>query len=395
MSITNPKEGDRIRHRETGQIHVFRGGQWDAVEVTPASSFGLNIADKGIADVANVLAGVAPRTLGGASTALAATADTGARAIQDLFAGRPTDVVGDFSRSFNSMSQTPAANRLLSAAMPGESLSEDIRAGIRATFSDMTTDEAREANAEDLREADEIFPFFSSAGRFSADAAALLTARRPVSNLRRDQAKKNVAEIEAYLDGSKRHIDEMPPLLRDKFNDFASDSMMKGLKRGRENLQSAGVKIGEAGLEGAFLAALNDGDPVTTAALTAGAQGAGSLALHMSLQPLKTNIPAWVAGMWVSHEIINAFGPGDQSFFESKDFAIQAATAALAVGALTALSGAGRIRGEAMAKYGQWADSLTALPRTFWTSHWEQWARNRKEGNVLPQQVSERMLADP
>ena len=224
----------------------------------------------------------------------------------------------------------------------------------------MTWNEARERAVLEAQQARELFPKSSTAGEFGADFATMFTARRPARLARSEIARRNRDAAERFRSQMSRARSELDDDLQSHLDDFATKAAKK-IKTGSKALTDAGIKSGEAAIEGAFLAALNNDDPVVSAATAAGIQSAGNLGLILSTKPKKALMP-FIASTWAAHELWKTFAPGDQSFFESKDFAFQSAAAALALGAVGALTGSGRL-GPSYIKHPALADFPTAFLR--------------------------------
>lgn len=104
-----------------------------------------------------------------------------------------------------------------------------------------------------------------------------------------------------------------------------------------------GSQAGEAGFEGAMLAAMGDGDPLATAGWVAGTQVGGSLALQGSKAFLRH---PWrtIGGVAMAHWIYKALAPGGQGPIEDvRDETVQTAITTFGLGALATMAGAGRL----------------------------------------------------
>jgi hypothetical protein len=105
------------------------------------------------------------------------------------------------------------------------------------------------------------------------------------------------------------------------------------------------ARTAEAGIDGATIAALGDGDPAKTAAYSAGIQAGGSAALAAKGAMLRNPVKTFGA-LWLGHQMMKAVAPGPQQAFESSDAAIKELIAAYGAGTVAALLGAGRGVGE-------------------------------------------------
>lgn len=157
------------------------------------------------------------------------------------------------------------------------------------------------------------------------------------------------------------------------------------------------VKAGEAGLEGATLAILQNGDPLQTAAFAAGAQSVGSLALTASAQVRKRPVTSIFMGLMLGHQLFKAVGPGERNMFESSDEAINEIVAGYGLGFLASMAGANRVSRKGFG--GNFpesvTDALTAIPRGSLTSLWEDLAREEEAGKDTTLQVIEKFTTSP
>jgi len=127
-----------------------------------------------------------------------------------------------------------------------------------------------------------------------------------------------------------------------RFNPRAEITDTKGALDYAARVLARGTgRTAEAGFDGAVMGALGDGDPVKTAAWSAGVQAAGSMAMTAKnsffRNPLKT-----FAALYLGHEMFKAIAPGPQDLFESKDTAVTEMVAAYGLGTAAALAGSTR-----------------------------------------------------
>lgn len=131
------------------------------------------------------------------------------------------------------------------------------------------------------------------------------------------------------------------------FNPRAEISTVKGaLDRAARTLARGTGRTVEAGFDGAVIGALSDGDPVKTAAWSAGVQAGGSMAMAAKNSIFKDPMRAFFA-LYLGHEMFKAIAPGPQDLFESKDTAVDEMVAAYGLGTLAALAGSTRNGGAA------------------------------------------------
>lgn len=232
----------------------------------------------------------------------------------------------------------------------------------------------------------QVKPLSTGAGDIAGDVATLATLRAPIAKLQGRRAlEEPVAEAKDFLIRREKALERagmkasefnsLPIEVQQRFNGIVTDKIIPFLKFDKESLIKAvprGLrKVRESALEAATLALLNEGDPVQMAGFAAGAQGAGSLALTLTDKILLGKkgerasrlLLAFGSGFLI-HEMLKSAGPGDQSFFESKDFAVQTLVAAYSLGTMAALTGAGRVRGVDMQKFPVFMDTLTQAGRT-------------------------------
>ena len=227
-----------------------------------------------------------------------------------------------------------------------------------------------EQNLEQINAGEAEHPVASGFGELTGDAAAIFTGRVPV----RAAARRSTAAVQPSA--------ELSPGLKRALN--TSVQKLRPFGRG------AG-KAAEAGLEGAVLAVLDEGDPLQTAALAAGGQGAGSLMLRTLGEVRKHSLGSTVLGLLVAHQMFRAVGPGEKNIFESSDQAFNDVIAAYGIGALAALAGAGRInrRGFAEDFPDQLTDGLTAIPRGAFVSFWNDLSKDPETLNPVIEKYTE------
>lgn len=179
--------------------------------------------------------------------------------------------------------------------------------GIQQNFRDAVAEEEQLAADNSLS---------SSAGRTAGDVASMLT-------LRPGQRAAEALKLK-------------------RFNPRADLSNTKGtLDTAARTLYRGMGRTAEAGFDGAVMGALGDGDPVKTAAWSAGVQAGGSAALAAKNAFLRNPIKSFV-GLYLGHEMFKALAPGPQDAFDSKDTAVQEMVAAYGLGAAAAIAGSAR-----------------------------------------------------
>jgi hypothetical protein len=173
----------------------------------------------------------------------------------------------------------------------------------------------KESVAEEEKKAADS-PIGATAGRTAADIGTML-AMRPGQRLS-EVLKLGPFNPRAEIEGTKGALN------------YAAKALARGTGR-----------TAEAGFDGAVVATLGDGDPVKTAAWSAGVQAGGSMAMAAKnsffRNPLKT-----FAALYLGHEMFKAIAPGPQDLFESKDTAVSEMVAAYGLGTAAALAGGTR-----------------------------------------------------
>lgn len=128
----------------------------------------------------------------------------------------------------------------------------------------------------------------------------------------------------------------------------------------------------EAGLEGATIALLNDGDPLEVAAWSAGSQAGGSLLLSgmsgiFSGGPTRIGLKilGTAAGVGTLLQILQVAGPQDDpSLIGSIEAGFPKVVGAIALGSLSGIAGLGRVSSRfPVNALPQIADAISALPR--------------------------------
>lgn len=214
------------------------------------------------------------------------------------------------------------------------------------------------------RQRSEASPIATGAGRVAGDVATLL-ALRPGERM----TKALGLSPRAAAPGDVGALNEAARLLA------------RGLGR-----------TAEAGFEGAVIAAVGDGDPVKTAAYSAGIQAGGSAALTAKNAMLRNPVKTFAA-LWLGHQMWKAISPGPQQAFESSDAAIKELIAAYGLGTAAAMVGAGRGVGEGAVR--QVTDAISTASRGTVASVITQLQEADRSGNNIPSKVLEMMGEDP
>jgi predicted phage tail protein len=124
------------------------------------------------------------------------------------------------------------------------------------------------------------------------------------------------------------------------------------------------MRAGETGLEGAYIAMLNEGDPVETAAWAAGTQTVGSLLMTASGTKTGLGLTAAAAIGMTFHQMLKDATPGGKDYIlESIETSYQHLTALLIAGGMATIAGMGRAPARFQQNMPEIADMLTAVPR--------------------------------
>lgn len=234
-------------------------------------------------------------------------------------------------------------------------------------------------------------PFATGAGDVTGDVATLVTGRRPVANLKSRAATRARMKQEAKQRSS---LFGLPEEVRKNTNDVLTGTILPSLGGGAKKISRGAGKAAEAGIEGAVLSVLNDGDPITSAAWSAGAQGIASPGLFLLEESVKTPWRALGTGA-LAFSLWQAYGPDAVNVLESSENAVRKYGAGLALGVLSGALGAGRVRGEWLEKFPQFADAMTSVPRGVAISKLNELTGAVEDGDVSAVQVMEKFASNP
>ena len=242
-----------------------------------------------------------------------------------------------------------------------------LGAGLRAATSDMPYAEARENVRRNEAAREEARPTSSMIGGLGGDVATLAAGRLPfVSKLRAGE----VAVEKAIKHGVP--VSAREPML-------VPGDWRKAVKQspGFNNLKKLLARTGEAGAEGAALAILHEGDPVQSAAFTAGTQfvagGAAQGLMHKFVTLPKmgrvANFAINVAAMSQLLYLADVALPGEAKDYEAQRGSAQKLIGGYLVGgALATVSARGR-SGMASVNTPRLTDALASAPRNAMQSY--------------------------
>ena len=165
-------------------------------------------------------------------------------------------------------------------------------------------------------------------------------------------------------------------------------------------------RVVEAGIEGATIALIDEGDPLEVAAWTAGTQAAGSLALSLTsgltgdgpLHQKGRRLAGYAMGMSMFIEIAKSLTPGGEDrdfarFFQSFGTTTAKLAGAMGLGAFAGIAGLGRSPSRSKSILDSAvsiSDAATAIPRNAVFSILNDW---QKDDRIEP--VLSRMASDP
>lgn len=229
-------------------------------------------------------------------------------------------------------------------------------------------------NLEEQQRFAEDHPIQTAIGDIGGDTAALLAARPFTRRLFSGARAAPIAEraAEDIIDSAANRIT--------KVTGFA---------------KKLGSQAGEAGFEGALLAAVGDGDPIATAGYSAGTQLGGALALKSATAfaryPWKT-----LGGIALAHWALRAVGPGNQGSLEDvRDESIRTMVTAFGLGAIGAMAGAGRLSPGTTAARESFIDALDTIRRAPVVSIIKQLNEAEQNGDNRLDRIIGKLIEEP
>lgn len=289
---------------------------------------------------------------------------------RDLFTGR--DENQSLRQNFEQQQGMLPASALSQLPAPTTS---DLRAGVQAgaqTLMEgnpaMLGDRFREFQIQEAMRLAGLRhqqPFAAQAGSVGGDVLSLLLAQRPFAPGRaaRHAAARESAELQLKESAFLR--DQLPEKVQSQLQDALSRHIGPFAGTVARETGRGLKKAGETGLEGALLAALQDGDPLSTLMWAAGGQAAGSFAMHLAFHPVRALLPA-IGTAFVATQLFEAAKIGEQNLgdiIEGFEFAMDKTTYALGSGMIAALLGSGRVRNIHTEHLPALMDAITAVPR--------------------------------
>lgn len=276
----------------------------------------------------------------------------------------------------------PRAEDLFAGAQLGGEAAAAITSGSLEPWSGIQGARDQQLAATDTAKSQHPIAF--GTGQAAGDAATLLMMRAPVVRA---------------LSGTSLSLPALstkPGMLR-ALDDVLHSGPVVSLAK------TAG-RATEAGIEGAILATLNDGDPLETAAYSAGAQTLGTAMLGMTDAltaggPLKAGMKiALAAGSIASILQLGkeAMPGGRDRILESIETGYSKVMWGLMLGGLAGMAGFGRLGNTRLAEnMPVFADALTAIPRGMVISKINDVLKSEEAGDTLPTQIVMRAAQDP
>ena len=239
--------------------------------------------------------------------------------------------------------------------------------------------EALAGEMAQTRQAEAEAPTATAAGGVAGDVLTLLTARAPVK---------------ALLRGARAKLPGIPmtaePGIRRAVQDVFALPKVQRLGRGL-------ARAGETGLEGAVLAALDDGDPWKTAGIAAGGQAIGSAVLT-AIPKTKLGLAVDMAAGVIAWQAFKELIPGGKDrILESTEHEVRKLTFFGVLGAGAAALGARRASPEGILAKNlpRFAEAVTAIPRGAILSMLKDFTREHERGSDLSHRVTGKFAEDP
>jgi len=236
-------------------------------------------------------------------------------------------------------------------------------------------------------EAQAQHPAATAVGEAVGDGATLL-AGRTIAKQRLQATPETGAAIKHIVDGLTKN----PGVARAIAEQFQSGPL--------KSLANAAKKSLEAGLEGAAIAAIQGGDPLETAGYAAGAQVVGSAVLTpvtgvFSGGPMRSANKLAIAAVGVMSlaQILKSATPGGRDrILESIETGFDKVTLGIAVGALGAAVGAGRLSPRNVPML---TDAITSIPRGAAISMLNGMLKEKDSGIDTSERTLNHLIANP
>lgn len=385
-----------------GISKTFRDAQQSAEE-NPIGAFG-SMAARSVAD--NLL-NLFP-ALGDMSAGAAALGRTAAGQAGDLISGQDNFDAGftAIGRRFDEERQQFPASALRAMPSPSVAQIEGTVRGAASSVGNMASLEApnfaKERREAIQNEEAQIYgeragaPFSTGSGAVAGDILTMVLGRAPAGR-RISQAQRNLRlrEIEK---GQARLLEEIPEDVRTRITDSVSRKFGDAIEESSTSLPRAFRKSGEAALEGFMLAALQDGDPVSTAAWATAGQAAGSMGLWAFEKAVAHPLLATVGTAFLAYNLYQSAKFTEQDIgdlIEGAEFGFDKATMVISAGALAGLAGAGRLRNKQVENIPRVMDAITTAPRGTVISLVEEMTNTNEENQQRVLRTMDQMFTDP
>lgn len=258
----------------------------------------------------------------------------------------------------------PSQSQILGA---GQVLGE--RAGQMMTGSDIPVSTMQQAtqNQQQITDAGaEAYPITNAASDIGADVATLAAGRMPMSRNRALFDVNQAHGIRTLVDLQKTQTSQMAPAAKSVWgalrSSFGNSPLVASISRG-------GTKAAESAFDGFILGALNNQDPLQTAAIGAGAQASGSLMLSMltgfsGAGSIGTRFAITAASAATLMQVARSLTPGDDSSSIVGDigFSVDKILWGIGFGLASAVGGAGRLTGTK--SFQKWRSLLPEIVET-------------------------------
>lgn len=352
MTIT-AKSADGKEHRfpDGTSQEVINKVMSDYAKASDAPA-GLHFAGQGIMDAAFALPGVISEGLGNAVAAGATALGAGDGTFADRFSEQQEKFPASALRAFPKPTSNEAGAFIRS--IPGLFGSQPIGERFDQELAGFEETDAA------IREAQ---PVGSAVGDVAGDVATLLALRAPLSKpIRAFEGKLKLPDFSFGAKG----LPKLEPKVSNLLTDVAKSGPVRALARG------AGRTF-EAGVEGAVLAMIKDGDPLETAAYTASGQAVASGLLSINKGLLSGGL--FKAGGKISLAALSTAGiiqlakdvtpGGEDTFLRSLETGYEKIALAMLFGGIAAAAGGGRLRGEGSfaTNMPKLADAFATVPR--------------------------------
>ena len=231
------------------------------------------------------------------------------------------------------------------------------------------------------------------AGDIAGDVAALTMLRAPVAKQRAlgEMASKTATDA-AKTATSGYTLGTAPTVMQGLESAFSKSTRLR-------TLANRAGRSAEAGFEGAAISLLNEGDPLETAAYSAGSQAMGSMLLGGTHSLFKGDLVSAAMNLGASAfaigsvlQLAKSGTPGGENFIlDSIESGYDKVLLGIALGGLSAVGGMGRVTsGFSTTALPRVADAISSVPRAGVISVIQEITNDQQS-----QQVLEKVMRDP